>query len=59
MNDLRSNVTAIFGTITTSAGAVASWSEHLDRALSITASVVAIVVGLLTIRSIFRKSTKP
>jgi hypothetical protein len=53
--NIRHNLTSIFGTITSSVAASASWAERADRAFSITASIVAITVGVLTIRSILKK----
>jgi hypothetical protein len=55
---IRQHIASVLGTATSAVGAWASAIEHLDRVLSMGASVVAIITGVLTIRSILRKNRK-
>jgi hypothetical protein len=45
----------ILGTTITSGGAITAWQVHAQWAVSITAGLVGLVAGILTIRSLLRK----
>lgn len=61
MNRIQSHAAQIAGTAvstTGSATAIAAWQSHLAWGVTIAAGVVAIVSGLLTIRSLLRREKK-
>lgn len=55
MNNAKLTIGQFIGTLTSGFGAVASWQTQIDWLLRVGASATAIVVGLLTIRSLLRK----
>jgi hypothetical protein len=55
MHNLKAHIGHVLGSVTSSAGAIAAWQTQLDWAMRVSASVVGIMVGLLTIRSLLRK----
>lgn len=58
MNQARITIGQLFGTLTSGAGAVASWQTQIDWLFRVGASATAIIVGLLTIRSLLKKDRK-
>ncbi len=55
MNNLRNHIGQLFGTVLSSTSALTAWEAHVDFVFRVGASGVAIVAGLLTIRSLLRK----
>ena len=55
MNNLKAHLGHFLGTVTSSAGALTAWQTHVDWLMRVGASAVAILAGLLTIRSLLRK----
>jgi uncharacterized membrane protein YccC len=46
----------ILGTTVSTTGALASWQVHTQWLFSVAAAVVGLIAGLLTIRSLLKKS---
>lgn len=55
MNRLIDNLRPILGTTAAWSGTITAWQIHVEWALKVGASVAAIVVSILTIRSLLRK----
>lgn len=55
MENLRAHASHVLGSLTSAGGAVAAWQTQLDWALRVSASIVGILVGILTIKSLLRK----
>lgn len=52
---LLDNITPVFGTFLAWAGTITAWQAHIEWVLKVGASTGAIVVSILTVRSLLRK----
>lgn len=60
MNDrLVENFKPVLGTLAAWTGTLTAWQTHIEWFLKVGASTAAIVVSILTIRSLLRKERKP
>lgn len=62
MSPIRSHVGEIIGATVSSGGAataIATWQAQVAWGVTVSAGLVGILAGLLTIRSILRKDTPP
>ena len=55
MNQLRSHIPHVFGSMASGVGAITAWQEHVDWLFRLGASSVAMIAGALTIASLIRK----
>jgi hypothetical protein len=58
MNQARITISQFLGAATSGVGAVASWQTQIDWLFRVGASATAILVGVMTIRSLLRKERK-
>ena len=60
MNDrLVDHVKPLLGTLAAWTGTLTAWQAHVEWMLQVGASSAAIIVSILTIRSLLRKEKKP
>lgn len=52
---LTDNLKPLLGTVTAWAGTVTAWQAHIEWLFKVGASAAAIVVSIMTIRSLIRK----